>query len=278
VALAYTPDLMILKTADVERVDEIGDLINYTIAVSNIGNITLTGVEVADSLIEDTLAPRDTDLNGVIDGDTDADGDMDVGETWYWTGQYMVTQEDFDAAAASADPYYIRNIASVDSDQTESETSAEEVALVELAFEGLSPGYWKNHPGDWDGVTSNMSFEEFFFGSTQPDLNWKVKMINGAGKEKFVTQQDITLMEALTLTGGDAAALARQAVAGVLNTRDEDVTYRFSEGQLKEWVSEALSNQPVDLENDGIIEFEAGLAAIQGVKDLLAYNNNLELV
>jgi hypothetical protein len=123
-----------------------------------------------------------------------------------------------------------------------------------------------------------MSFEEFFFGSTQPDLNWKVKMINGAGKEKFVTQQDITLMEALTLTGGDAAALARQAVAGVLNTRDEDVTYRFTEGQLKEWVSEALSNQPVDLENDGIIEFEAGLAAIQGVKDLLAYNNNLELV
>ncbi len=278
VALTYTPDLMILKTADVERVDEIGDPINYTIAVSNIGNITLTGVEVTDSLIEDTLAPRDTDLNGVIDGDTDADGDMDVGETWYWTGQYMVTQEDFDAAAASADPYYIRNIASVDSDQTESETSAEEVALVELAFEGLSPGYWKNHPGDWDGVTSNMSFEEFFFGSTQPDLNWKVKMINGAGKEKFVTQQDITLMEALTLTGGDAAALARQAVAGVLNTRDEDVTYRFSEGQLKEWVSEALSNQPVDLENDGIIEFEAGLAAIQGVKDLLAYNNNLELV
>ena len=278
VALAYTPDLMILKTADVEHVDEIDDLINYTIAVSNIGNITLTGVEVTDSLIEDTLAPRDTDLNGVIDGDTDADGDMDVGETWYWTGQYMVTPEDFDAAAASAEPYYIRNIASVDSDQTESETSAEEVALVELAFEGLSPGYWKNHPEDWDGVTSNTSFEEFFFGSTQPDLNWKVKMINGAGKEKFVTQQDITLMQALTLTGGDAAALARQAVAGVLNTRDEDVTYRFTEGQLKEWVSEALSNQPVDLENDGIIEFEAGLAAIQGVKDLLAYNNNLELV
>ena len=278
VALAYTPDLMILKTADVERVDEIGDLINYTIAVSNIGNITLTGLEVTDSLIDDTLAPRDTDLNGVIDGDTDADGDMDVGETWYWTGQYMVTPEDFDAAAASADPYYIRNIASVDSDQTDSETSAEEVALVGFAFEGLSPGYWKNHPEDWDGVTSNTSFEEFFFGSTQPDLNWKVKMINGAGKEKFVTQQDITLMEALTLTGGDAAALARQAVAGVLNTRDEDVTYRFTEGQLKEWVSEALSNQPVDLENDGIIEFEAGLAAIQGVKDLLAYNNNLELV
>ncbi len=278
VALAYTPDLMILKTADVERVDEIGDLINYTIAVSNIGNITLTGVDVTDSLIEDTLVPRDTDLNGVIDGDTDADGDMDVGETWYWTGQYMVKSEDFDAAAASADPYYIRNIASVDSDQTESETSAEEVALVELAFEGLSPGYWKNHPEDWDGVTSNMSFEEFFFGSTQPDLNWKVKTINGAGKEKFVTQQDITLMQALTLTGGDDAALARQAVAGVLNTRDEDVTYRFTEGQLKEWVSEALSNQPVDLENDGVIEFEAGLAAIQGVKDLLAYNNNLELV
>lgn len=85
-------------------------------------------------------------------------------------------------------------------------------------------------------------------------------------------------MQALELTGGDSAALARQAVAAVLNTRDEDVTYRFTESQIKEWVTEALSGQPVDLENDGTIEFAAGSAAIQGVKELLDYNNNLELV
>ena len=278
VPLVYDPDLMIVKTADVEMVDEVGDLINYTIAVSNTGNITLTGLEVTDTLIEDTLAPRDEDTNGVIDGDVDADGEMDVGETWYWIGQYQVTSEDFEAAMASMDPYFIRNTATADSNETDPETSSEEVALVRFAFEGLSPGYWKNHPEDWDGVATSMSFEQFFFGSAQPGLNWKVKMVNGGGKEKFVTQQDITLMQALELTGGDAAALARQAVAAILNTRDEDVTYRFTESQIKEWVTEALSGQAVDLENDGTIEFAAGVAAIQGVKELLDYNNNLELV
>jgi hypothetical protein len=34
----------------------------------------------------------------------------------------------------------------------------------------------------------------------------------------------------------------------------------------------------VDLDDDGIFDFAAGAAAIVGVKDLLDYNNNLELV
>jgi len=86
------------------------------------------------------------------------------------------------------------------------------------------------------------------------------------------------MQQALELTGGAEAALARQAVAAVLNSRDEDVTYRFTEAQIKEWVTEALTGLPVDLENDGIIEFQAGIQAIEGVKNLLDYNNNLELI
>jgi len=268
---------MILKTADVSDVDEVGDLINYTISVSNTGNITLTGLQVTDTLIEDTLAPRDNDMNGVIDGDIDADGLMDVGETWYWTGQYAVTSDDYNAAVLSTNPYYIQNTATADSNETDPESSSEDVLFIKPMFEGLSHGYWKTHASDWDGVATSMSFEEFFFGSQVPELSWKVKT-NGNGKDKFATQQDITLMQALQLTGGDSAALAREAVAAVLNVRDEDVTYRFTEEQIKEWVTEALSGQPVDLENDGTIEFAAGSEAIQGVKDLLDYNNNLELV
>lgn len=278
VPLAYSPELTIDKTADVESVDQVGDVINYTIAVSNTGNITLTNVEVTDTLIEDSLMPRDLDLNGVIDGDGDADGELDVGETWYWVGQYQVTAADYEAAMASVNPYFIQNTATADSNETDPESDSEEVELsAEFMYEGLSPGYWKNHPEDWDGLSTSASFEQFFFGSSQPGLNWKVKIVNGGGKEKFSTQQDITLMQALELTGGDSAALARQAVAAVLNSRDEDVSYRFTEAQIKEWVTEALTGQPVDLENDGTIEFAGGSAAIQGVKDLLDYNNNLEL-
>jgi hypothetical protein len=85
-------------------------------------------------------------------------------------------------------------------------------------------------------------------------------------------------MQALELTGGDAAALARQAVAAVLNARDEDVTYQFSESQITGWVADALSGQPVDLDGDGTAEFAAGKMAIEGVKDLLDANNNLGVV
>ena len=279
--LVYNPDLSIEKTADVEEVDEIGDVIHYTIAVSNTGNITLSGVTVTDPLIQDSLTPRDLDLDGVIDGDTDADDLMDVGETWYWMGQYQVSSDDYAAAMASMDPYFIRNTATADSNETDPETDSEEVLLVAEpppVYEGLSPGYWKNHAEDWDGVATSMSFEEFFFGSPQPGLNWKVMGMNGAGKEKFSTQPDITLMQALELTGGDAAALARQAVAAVLNARDEDVTYQFSESQITGWVADALSGQPVDLDGDGTAEFAAGKMAIEGVKDLLDANNNLGLV
>ena len=279
--LVYNPDLSIEKTADVEEVDEIGDVIQYTIAVSNTGNITLSGVTVTDPLIQDSLTPRDLDLDGVIDGDLDADDLMDVGETWYWMGQYQVSSDDYAAAMASMDPYFIRNTATADSNETDPETDSEEVLLVAEpppAFEGLSPGYWKNHAEDWDGVATSMSFEEFFFGSPQPGLNWKVMGMNGAGKEKFSTQPDITLMQALELTGGDAAALARQAVAAVLNARDEDVTYQFSESQITGWVADALSGQPVDLDGDGTAEFAAGKMAIEGVKDLLDANNNLGVV
>lgn len=276
--IVYSPDLDIEKTADVDQVSAVGDLIHYTIAVSNTGNITLSNIQVTDTLIQDSLAPRDLDMDGVIDGDLDADGLLDVGETWYWKGQYQVTAQDYEAAMSSMGSYWILNTATADSDQTDPESDTEEVELkVEQAFEGLSPGYWKNHPGDWDGVATSMSFEEFFFGSQQPGLNWKVMTVNGGGKERFSTKQDITLMQALELTGGDAAALARSAVAAVLNVRDEDVTYQFSESQIKTWVTDALSGQPVDLDDDGTFEFAAGKMAIEGVKDLLDYNNNLGL-
>ena len=279
--LVYNPDLSIEKTADVEEVDEIGDVIQYTIAVSNTGNITLSGVTVVDPLIASSLAPQDLDLDGVIDGDLDADDLLDVGETWYWMGQYQVSSDDYAAAMASLDPYLIRNTATADSNETGPETDSEEVLLVAEpppAYEGLSPGYWKNHAEDWDGVATSMSFEEFFFGSPQPGLNWKVMGMNGAGQQKFSTQSDITLMQALELTGGDAAGLARQAVAAVLNARDEDVTYQFSESQITGWVADALSGQPVDLDGDGTPEFAAGKMAIEGVKDLLDANNNLGVV
>ncbi len=273
--LIYDPDLGVIKMANVELVDEAGDIIVYTIAVKNEGNITLDGVSLNDAMLVSNLT-NDFDQNGVIDGDQNENGLLDVGETWTWTGEYMVTEEDIQAAMMSTSPFFINNTAYADSNQTDEESASETVS-VQVYFEGLSHGYWKNHQSDWDGVSSSTSFEEFFFGSQESSLQWLIK--NGmSNKPKFVNKNDITFDQALDLTGGGEAALAREAVAAILNIRDEDVTYRYTEEQVKEWVVEALTGQAVDLNNDGINEFAAGMDAIAGVKDLLDMNNNLELV
>jgi uncharacterized repeat protein (TIGR01451 family) len=273
--LIYDPDLGVIKAANVEFVDEAGDIIVYTIAIKNEGNITLDGVSLNDAMLASNLT-NDADQNGVIDGDQNENELLDVGETWTWTGEYMVTEEDIQAAMLSTSPYFINNTAYADSNQTDEESASETVS-VQVYFEGLSHGYWKNHQSDWDGVSSSTSFEEFFFGSQQSSLQWLIK--NGvSNKPKFVNKNDITFDQALNLTGGGEAALAREAVAAILNIRDEDVTYRYTEEQVKEWVTEALTGQAVDLNNDGINEFAAGMDAITGVKDLLDMNNNLELV
>ncbi|WP_216634709.1 DUF11 domain-containing protein, partial [Polynucleobacter sinensis] len=272
--IAQAPDLSITKVANVDFVDEAGDIILYTISVENEGNITLNGVTVTDAMLVSTLT-NDANKDGIIDGDTNNNSALDLNETWVWTGKYVVTEADINAARASSTPYSINNTAYADSNQTGEEQASETVG-VQVNFEGLSHGYWKTHPSDWDGLGTTTSFENFFFGSQQSTLKWQVS--SGAKPNKFVTVNDITFDQALALTGGSEAALAREAVASILNIRDEDVTYRFTESQVKEWVSEALSNQAVDINNDGINEFAAGAAAITGVKNLLEVNNNLELV
>ena len=274
--ITQSPDLGITKQANVEYVDAAGDIILYAINVQNKGNITLNGVAVTDPMLAGSIT-NDANNDKIIDGDANNNGALDVGETWQWSGKYIVTQTDIDAARATTGVYTINNTAFANSNQTKI-VDASETVEVKVDFEGLSHGYWKTHPSDWDGVTTGTSFENFFFGSQQSSLNWSVKTSASGKADKFVTSQDVTFSQALALTGGDQAALAREAVASILNIRDEDVTYRFTESQVKEWVREALSNLPVDIDHDGINEFSAGTAAITGLKNLLEFNNNLELV
>jgi len=65
-------------------INEPGDIIEYRVIVKNEGNVDLTDVSVKDSLI--TLA-------GPIGDDIDL-GVLNVGETWKFFGNYIVTEED----------------------------------------------------------------------------------------------------------------------------------------------------------------------------------------
>jgi uncharacterized repeat protein (TIGR01451 family) len=63
-------------------------VITYTITVENTGNVNLTNV-----VLTDVFAGGAT----LASGDTNSDGVLDVGETWIYTADYEVTQDDIDA-------------------------------------------------------------------------------------------------------------------------------------------------------------------------------------
>jgi uncharacterized repeat protein (TIGR01451 family) len=115
----FRPLVDVAKTAEVRNadgsldsdnaVDTAGDVINYTLSLTNIGNVTLT-----DALISDPLVASSADKNAdgvinaedIVSGDTNGDDIFDIGETWVFTGQYVVQQADLDAGGNydGADP------------------------------------------------------------------------------------------------------------------------------------------------------------------------------
>ncbi len=101
-----------------------GATITYAIAVENTGNVSLTGVTVTDpyahTLVQDTVA------GGWNAGDSDQDGELDVGETWTWTATHVVTGAEYLNEGGDG---YLENTATADSDQTGPDEASAEVPI-----------------------------------------------------------------------------------------------------------------------------------------------------
>ncbi len=98
-------------------------------------------------------------------------------------------------------------------------------------FDGCTPGFWKNHLGDWTatGYSTGMTLEDVF---DVPDV---------------YGLDDVTLLEALDLSGGSgtqgaAQVLLRAAVAALLNAAHPSVAYSLSETQVIDQVNAALAS------------------------------------
>jgi uncharacterized repeat protein (TIGR01451 family) len=92
--VAQSPSLAIEKTqtGGPNPVTAAAQVLHYTIVVENTGNVSQTGVNASDVLPDGTAGA----LTGPVES-TDADGVLQVGETWTYTISYTVTQADVDA-------------------------------------------------------------------------------------------------------------------------------------------------------------------------------------
>ena len=81
--------LNIVKTASVDgdTADVAGEVISYTMAVSNTGNAAIAGVDVDDPFTSDEAPVLSGGFNT---GDTDTDGLLDVDETWNYTASILL--------------------------------------------------------------------------------------------------------------------------------------------------------------------------------------------
>ena len=76
-------------------VDSAGDIINYSIVVTNTGNQTLTGVQVSDPFAM-LVGPVETGGTG-----DNNNGLLDVGEVWTYTATHVVTQAEMDGGVTA---------------------------------------------------------------------------------------------------------------------------------------------------------------------------------
>jgi hypothetical protein len=206
----------------------IGDLITYTITICNCGDVNLMEVTVEDDLLGD-LSDYFPDFL--------APGQCD-------------TQE-FTRLLETTDPNPLISTAIVNAeDDLYIPVDANDSCQVDIedGKEGCVPGFWKNSPGCWGCVDPDLSFNDVF------DVVITVR--TGGKKTPYIT--DPSLMQALNANGGGINAMARHAVAALLNACDPDIDY------------------PMTV--DGVITAIQAVVSdgdIQGLKDELDLSNNL---
>jgi uncharacterized repeat protein (TIGR01451 family) len=127
VSVVQDPRVSLTKSATVAdgTANAAGDVINYTIDVSNGGNMTLTGVTVTDSPVDGLT---------YVSGDTDGDNKLDLTETWHYTASHTVTQADIDNGGVVNPALTYNNTASVTTTQGGADPDANDSDSASVAI------------------------------------------------------------------------------------------------------------------------------------------------
>ena len=230
VGIVQNPHVVLTKNASVPggTADAAGEMISYTIAVHNDGNMTLTSPVVSDPSVSG-LAPVTS--GGFNAGDTDHDGKIDVGETWHYTASHTVTQAEMDAGGS------IDNTASVATGQgamssDDAPITIEQHPSVTLAKDATVPG------GTADTVGEVISY------TIDAANNGNVSLTNPA-----VSDAGVNNLAAVT--------------SGGFNTGDANHDGKLSVGETWHYTASHTVTQ-ADLDAGGSIAITASISTDQG--------------
>ena len=93
--------------------------------------------------------------------------------------------------------------------------------------EGCTPGFWKTHTDEWPAPYEPSTLFEDVFGESPLD-------------------DDLTLLQALNLGGGGLNALARAAVAALLNAASDEIDFEFTVEEVIAMFQEAIETGNIE--------------------------------
>jgi|GEM_PF-4846210 len=159
VSVVQDPRVSLVKTATVPGgTATAGEVISYTIDVSNAGNMTLTSVNVIDPSVSNLT---------YVSGDADGDNKLDLTEIWHYTASHTVTQDDIDNGGVVNPALAYTNTASVTTaqggaDADANDSDSESVPIVQdprvsLTKSASVPGGTANAAGEVIAYTINVA-------------------------------------------------------------------------------------------------------------------------
>jgi uncharacterized repeat protein (TIGR01451 family) len=184
VPVEQNPALSIQKDVVVAdgQSDKAGDVINYTVTLTNGGNTTLTGVVLTDTFENSAPVVLNNDNSdpskNTFAGDTDGDHNLDVGETWVYTYQHIITANDLSTRGIDGDGK-LDNIATVTTHETGPGSDSASIPI--LIGPGVrTPGFWANSSWQkfWDGTSGNEPKQAGTLGFPTGELAYQVDSNN----------------------------------------------------------------------------------------------------
>jgi uncharacterized repeat protein (TIGR01451 family) len=148
--IAQTASFSLDKSVDQATIAAPGTL-NYEIEVINTGNVSLTGITFNDNL-EQGPASLTLTTGPILTGDTDGDGNLDVGEAWVYLATFDVPQAQIDAGLD------IVNFASFEPDEVPIQFSNAPTAITQTPLISMAKAVAAGSPSSFSAVGDMIDF------------------------------------------------------------------------------------------------------------------------